>query len=173
MKDDLKIITRLGEGDQIRTLADNAHTTLCEAGLVPPTVADLALSLTICHLNGCPLDLARMLEAPTLDTIHDVTGIHAHLDHSTGELGDCFLPRFAQPQTNTNPSPCTDSIPCKVREHAESPHWTPGRLLLDDGLVWFRREWGGSYTITHAGRGFKDTRGAFNYLAKRGLIAHL
>jgi len=56
----------------------------------------LVMDLTACHLNGCPLDLRRLLHAPDFDFAHDVWGIHRHIDRDTGELGDCFLPRFAQ-----------------------------------------------------------------------------
>lgn len=41
-----------------------------------------------------PLDLAALLDAPLGDFLHDVTGIHSHMNRSTGELGDCFSPRY-------------------------------------------------------------------------------
>jgi predicted transcriptional regulator len=48
------------------------------------------------HLNSCPLQLAALLQAPNFDFVHDVTGIRRHLNRQTGELQDCFLPRYAQ-----------------------------------------------------------------------------
>lgn len=55
----------------------------------------LALSLTIVHLNTCPMDLQRLLEADDANFLHDIQGIQRHIDMSTGELRDCFLPRYA------------------------------------------------------------------------------
>lgn len=47
------------------------------------------------HCNGCPLDLQALLEFPDLDFSHDVYGIAGHIDRTTGELRDCFVPRCA------------------------------------------------------------------------------
>jgi hypothetical protein len=41
----------------------------------------------------CPLDLEKLLSFDDFSFIHDVTGIMAHLDRSTGNLKDHFLPR--------------------------------------------------------------------------------
>ena len=59
---------------------------------------DISMSLAACHANGCPLDFARLLEARRFDFYHDVNGILRHIDRSTGQLQNCFLPRFAQRQ---------------------------------------------------------------------------
>ena len=40
------------------------------------------------------MDWTGLLEADQFDFIHDVAGIHRHMDRSTGKLGDCFSPRF-------------------------------------------------------------------------------
>jgi hypothetical protein len=53
------------------------------------------MDLEVCHAIGCKLDLDRLLAFPVLDFAHDVLGIAAHLDHDTGRLLDCFLPRCA------------------------------------------------------------------------------
>ena len=45
-----------------------------------------------------PLRLEELLEADDLDFIHDVFGIRRHLDVATGELRDCFVPRYAARQ---------------------------------------------------------------------------
>lgn len=55
------------------------------------------MDLSACHLNGCPLDLDRMLEADDFNLMHDVAGIARHIDRNTGKLTRCFLPRFAKP----------------------------------------------------------------------------
>lgn len=53
------------------------------------------MDLSACIANGCPLDLELMLEWPNkFDVAHDIWGINRHIDHNTGRLLDCFLPRF-------------------------------------------------------------------------------
>jgi len=58
---------------------------------------DLTMDLTATHANGTPLKLAEMLKGRRFDVAHDIYGIRQHLDRETGELGGCFLPRFARP----------------------------------------------------------------------------
>jgi hypothetical protein len=55
----------------------------------------LAMDLTACHANGCPLKLQELLDAPKFDFAHDIHGIQRHIDRTTGELKDCFCPRTA------------------------------------------------------------------------------
>lgn len=54
------------------------------------------MDITACHLNGCRLDLERLLAADDFNFLHDVYGIQRHIDRETGKLGDCFLPRYAR-----------------------------------------------------------------------------
>jgi len=56
------------------------------------------MDLSACHANGCPLDFERLLAADDFNLLHDVCGIARHIDHGTGELMDCFRPRFARKQ---------------------------------------------------------------------------
>lgn len=56
---------------------------------------DTMMDITATHLNGCPLDLQRLLDADDGSFAHDVFGIARHLDRDTCQLGGCFLPRFA------------------------------------------------------------------------------
>jgi hypothetical protein len=56
----------------------------------------LQLDLTATHLNGCPLDLHKLLQFDDFNFTHDITGIARHLDRTTGELRDCFVPRCAK-----------------------------------------------------------------------------
>jgi hypothetical protein len=56
----------------------------------------LAMDLTACHANGCPLDLAAFANGEAFDFAHDVGGISRHMDRSTGKLGGHFLPRFTR-----------------------------------------------------------------------------
>jgi len=62
---------------------------------------DALMDVTACHLNGCPLRLQELLDTDTFNFAHDVFGIRRHLSRETGELGDCFLPRFADRSTTT------------------------------------------------------------------------
>ena len=59
---------------------------------------EVSMDLTACHLNGCSLDLDGLLAAENADFIHDVAGIMRHINRQTGELEDCFLPRYAAVQ---------------------------------------------------------------------------
>lgn len=59
----------------------------------------LEMDIIATHMNGCPLDLPKLLAARDFDFVHDVVGIIEHIDRSTGELRDCFLPRCALPET--------------------------------------------------------------------------
>lgn len=54
------------------------------------------MNITACHNNGMPLNLQKMLDADEFDFMHDVCGIDRHIDRNTGQLKNCFLPRFAQ-----------------------------------------------------------------------------
>ena len=54
----------------------------------------LHMDLEAAH-ETCRLDLAAMLAGAEGDLLHDVCGIVRHLDRTTGELGGCFVPRFA------------------------------------------------------------------------------
>lgn len=57
---------------------------------------DVVMDITATHMNGCPLDLQKLLSAQEMDFAHDVAGIREHLDRKTGRLENCFLPRYAK-----------------------------------------------------------------------------
>ena len=65
---------------------------------IPLDIQSLTMDLTACHSNGCPLDFQRLLDAPDFDFCHDIGGIQRHINRTTGEIEDCFLPRTAAPQ---------------------------------------------------------------------------
>lgn len=54
---------------------------------------DAEMDVTACHLNGCKLDLPKLLRADDFTFAHDVFGIRRHLNRTTGALLDCFSPR--------------------------------------------------------------------------------
>lgn len=56
----------------------------------------LRMDLTAAHANGCPMDFDRLLEADDFNFLHDIYGISRHINRETGELMNCFLPRFAK-----------------------------------------------------------------------------
>lgn len=78
----------------IREIARRASLLATEHG-VEYAVADAEMDLTACHANGMPLDLQKLLTADNGNFGHDVFGIRRHLDRTTGQLKDCFVPRFA------------------------------------------------------------------------------
>lgn len=53
------------------------------------------MDVTACHVNGNPLDLARLLIADDFNFMHDVMGIANHIDRNTGKLTDYFVPRMS------------------------------------------------------------------------------
>ena len=55
-----------------------------------------SMDITATHLNGCPLKLNALLEADDADFAHDTLGIRHHIDRETGQLQNCFDPRYAQ-----------------------------------------------------------------------------
>lgn len=61
-------------------------------------VGDAMMDITACHANGMPLRLKELSSADDFNFCHDVFGIRRHIDRETGELNDCFVPRYSQPQ---------------------------------------------------------------------------
>lgn len=56
----------------------------------------LQMDLAGCHISGCPLDFAKLLDFASDDFVHDITGIQANIDRRSGKLLNCFLPRCAR-----------------------------------------------------------------------------
>lgn len=68
-------------------------------GLLPNvSIMQVAMDVSAVHLNGCPLRLEELAEAENFHFAHDVVGILRHLDRETGQLRDCFVPRYAVPR---------------------------------------------------------------------------
>ena len=59
---------------------------------------DAMMDVEACHSNGCKLKLFDLAQADDANFAHDVFGINRHLNRETGQLEDCFLPRFALPE---------------------------------------------------------------------------
>ena len=58
-------------------------------------VLKLTMDITICHANDTPLDLQGLLEADSLDFMHDVGGIRENMNRKIGKLDNFFVPRYA------------------------------------------------------------------------------
>lgn len=56
---------------------------------------DFIMDVQATHCNGCRLALNELLVANEEDFAHDIYGIVRHIDRQTGQLGDCFSPRYA------------------------------------------------------------------------------
>ena len=60
---------------------------------------DAEMDITAVHANGRPLRLQELASADDFNFAHDVFGIRRHLNRETGQLEDCFLPRFSSDAT--------------------------------------------------------------------------
>ncbi len=82
--DDLNVISRI---------ADRA----IESGHLPPDIDRLWLMMDIDTVHcRTPLDLYRWLDADLFNFMHDVVGILNNINRKTGQLENCFLPRFTR-----------------------------------------------------------------------------
>ena len=54
------------------------------------------MDISACHISGNPLDLEGLLNAEDFDFIHDIGGIRVNIDRETGELKNCFYPRYSK-----------------------------------------------------------------------------
>lgn len=81
----------------LRAIAKRAVTHATRMG-IPYPLPTAEMDLTACHVNGCPLDLPRLMNAKDGDFGHDILGIRRHIDRITGRLNDNFQPRCAKQQ---------------------------------------------------------------------------
>lgn len=70
---------------------------LYAAAGIKRTPLDIRMDLSAVHVHT-PLRLGELAEADDANFGHDIGGIGKYLDRSTGELTDCFVPRYAAPQ---------------------------------------------------------------------------
>ncbi len=69
---------------------------VCRRSRVTYDPREANMDLTATHANGCPLRLDELLEADKFDFAHDIFGIKKNINRKTGEIENCFLPRYAQ-----------------------------------------------------------------------------
>ena len=62
---------------------------------IPYRQMDAVMDIDACHSNGCALNLGELLTADDFNFAHDVFGIRENIDRKTGQLQNCFLPRYA------------------------------------------------------------------------------
>jgi len=74
-------------------IAKRANKVASKAGF-SYTRTDALMDISATHAI-CPLRLSDLLEANDFNFKHDVFGIRRHLNRETGELEDCFLPRYS------------------------------------------------------------------------------
>ena len=75
-------------------IAKRARDLAAKNGVVY-SYGDALMDLEACHCNGNRLRLSDLEEADDANFGHDVFGIRRYLDRSTGQLTDCFVPRFS------------------------------------------------------------------------------
>ena len=92
----MKWDTDIEETRTIGMIADRALTLIENGSLPEYPRGDMSMDITATHLNGCPLDLDKLLTFKTQDFMHDIYGIRRHINRATGEMMAHFLPRCAK-----------------------------------------------------------------------------
>lgn len=90
----LKFRVTKAESEIIGKIADRAKIMFAQVQN-PRNKIEIVMDLTVVHANQYPLKLQGLLEADDSNFSHDVGGIYRYLDRDTGQLRDCFVPRFA------------------------------------------------------------------------------
>ena len=78
----------------IEKIASRFHDYIMDGIIKRTKKSTIMMDVSAAHIKY-PLDLEGLLNAEDFDFIHDVAGINRHIDRKTGDLKDCFLPRFA------------------------------------------------------------------------------
>jgi len=84
-KEEMTIVTKI---------AKRASKMAAENGIDYP-VLEAHMDVSAVNATCCKLKLAELAEADDFNFSHDLFGIRRHLNRKTGQLEDCFLPRFA------------------------------------------------------------------------------
>lgn len=84
------------DGRLISEIADRAWAVFKKNKIRGTDRMSLEMDVTAVHANGCPLRLFDLLEADDFNFAHDIFGIDRHLDRETGQLLNCFRPRFCE-----------------------------------------------------------------------------
>ena len=68
---------------------------MAEGYSIPYDQMTAVMDIDACHCNGNPLRLQELLGADDFNFAHDVFGIRANLNRTTGQLDNCFVPRYS------------------------------------------------------------------------------
>jgi hypothetical protein len=91
------MITNARDHYTIREIAERASAIFLRLEDTDVPWRYIAAELTIVHDEIVPLRLDDMLAGPDEDFMHDICGIHRHLEiGKPSKLTDCFLPRYAR-----------------------------------------------------------------------------
>jgi hypothetical protein len=82
------------EAKTIRNIVQRAQAMAVEAG-IKYSALDIDMDITATHANGCRLKLSELAAADNFNFAHDVFGIRRHINRETGQLENCFVPRFS------------------------------------------------------------------------------
>ena len=82
------------EHETVMMIANRAERLYFDAGQ-PRDRLSIYMDISAAH-EACPLRLGELLDADDVNFAHDVGGIGRHLNRDTGQLLDCFVPRFAR-----------------------------------------------------------------------------
>jgi len=66
-----------------------------EVGFPKSLVLECRMDLDAVHSNGCPLDFDKLAGFDEVSLLHDLHGIRANLNRTTGVLENFFCPRCA------------------------------------------------------------------------------
>lgn len=91
----LKWTTDRTEMDIESQIADRAIALAKVAGFQYDKMSAV-MDIDACHNNGNPLKLAELLAADNFNFAHDVFGIRANINRTTGKLENCFSPRYSR-----------------------------------------------------------------------------
>jgi hypothetical protein len=83
------------DADLIEQIVNRAFKELYPSQSNRPSRLHLLMDLTAVQANGNPLYLRELLNAPPFDFAHDIYGIRRHLNRETGQLANCFVPRYS------------------------------------------------------------------------------
>lgn len=87
------------ESTLIKKIAERADREIFnKPRMSKQTQMDTIMDLSATIAQGCPLKLQALLDADGFNFAHDVCGIRRHINRTTGQLENCFLPRFADTQ---------------------------------------------------------------------------
>lgn len=84
------------ESKDVDTIITRARELARRVGRASLTADPRSMRMDLAAVHAhTPLRLAELAEADVQNLTHDVFGIMSHLDRETGELRDCFVPRYA------------------------------------------------------------------------------